>query len=331
MKESSIRFHSNPKLVWIATISYALLSFLLVAVIVIIGNNDLGRLITLDKSGYQYSGIMKKSIGRDDYYLFDAAIGFTCSRESNRGISAEVMMQTAESDYTDSINWNADKLSTYEIAISADIARTYGLKVGSVLYSRHIVDGNLYEYTVAQLLPCFPGIGSSNTNSYNNGVIIMGYDSRYELNVFHTDIFFTDESITDLTSRYSETPINIVYRDDLIAFTKDKLVPYIILLGVLGLVLTFAFFYALLHAVIYDYKRLIILGFREHDLNIAFNGYIIPPFVFAALCNAVLSVCLICLLGFSCEAIWFLIVLLIVELLTFIIAEFIAKWQVWRT
>ena len=330
LKESSVNLHSNSRLTLIVTASYVMLSFLIVAIVMTVGNTNLGRLITLNKCNYQYSATMGKSNGKDEYYLFEAGIGFTSSKESNRGINAEILMQVAESDYTDSVNWNANNLSIYEIAISEDLARKYGLKVGSALYARHIVDGNLYEYTVTQLLPYFPGTGISGTNSYSDGVIIMGYDSKYEQNISHTTIFFTNELINDLISEYSEVPVNIVYRDDLIASTKEKLVPYLILLGVLGIVITLAFIYVLLHVIICDYKRLIMLGFRKRDLDMAFCIYTFLPFTFSSLCIVVLSVGLIYVLDFCREALWFSVVLLLVELITFVGASFMAMWRVWR-
>jgi hypothetical protein len=186
------------------------------------------------------------------------------------------------------------------------------------------------EYTVTQLLPYFPGTGISNAFSYSDGVIVMGYDSRYEQNISHTTVFFTNESITDLADKYSETPVNIVYRDDMIATTKGKLLPHLILLVFFGIVLTVVFVYTLLQAVVCDYKRLIMLGFRKRDLNMAFNAYSSLPFVCSTLCTATLLVCLIHLLDFCREAIWFEVVLLIVESLTYIGASYIAKRQVWR-
>ncbi len=134
LKGSSVNFHPNPKLTLIVAALYAVLSFLLVAIVIIVGNTNLGRLITFNKCSYQYSATLGKSIGQDDYYLFEAGIGFTRSKESNRGINAEVLMQTAESDYTDSVSWNAYKLSTYEIAISADVAREYGLLLPQLIH-----------------------------------------------------------------------------------------------------------------------------------------------------------------------------------------------------
>ena len=331
LKGSSVRFHPNPKLVLIVTASYALLSFLLVVVIVMLGNNILGRLITLNKCDYQYSATMEKSIGQDDYYLFEAAIGFTRFRESSQGINAEVMMQTTKSDYIDLVNWSVDSFLIYEVAISADVARAYGLTIGSALYSKHIVDGNVYEYTVTQLLPYFPGTGISLSHSYAEGVIIMGYDSRYDQNISHTTIFFTNDPIIDLTKKFSETPINIVYRDDMIATIQGKLVPYLILIGALGIVLTLAFSQALMHMAISDYKRFIMIGFRKHDLSRAFCTYNATPFVLSVFCTAALSAGMILLLNISLGATWFLIILLLVELITFIITSFISKWRVWRS
>lgn len=330
MKESSVNLHANPRLTLIVTALYAMLSFLLVAIVIFIGNTNLGRLITLNKCDYQYSATMGKSIGKDDYYLFEAGIGFTYSKESNRGINAEILMQTAESNYTDSVNWNAHSLSTFEIAVSADVAREYGLTVGSALYAKHIVDGNLYEYTVAQILPYFPGVELSAANSYSNGAIIMGYDSKYVENVSHTTIFFTDDPITDLTRKFSETPVNIVYRADIITFIKSKLAPYLILLVILGIALTSIFVYTLLRVVICDYKRLIMLGFKKRELNKTFSIYSSLHFGFANLSTAVLSIGLVFLFGFCVETSWFLIGLLLVNLITFISVSSVVKWRVWR-
>lgn len=330
LKGNTVKIHANSRLTLTVAASYAVLSFLLVAIVIILGDTSLGRLITLNECSYEYTATLGKSIGQDDYFLFDAGIGFTRFRDSSHGISAEILMQTADSEYTDLVNWNANKLSASEIAVSSDVARMYGLKVGDILYSRHVVDGSLSEYKVAQLLPYFPSTGISIASSYSDGVIVMGYDSKYEKNISHRTIFFTNESIVALTNKHSETPVDIVYRDDMIATNQGKLMPYLLLLVGLGIVLTVAFVYILLHAIVFNFKRLMMLGFRKHDLDMAFSAYSTFPFICAALCIAALSLCLIHLLNYCRETIWFLIVLLIVESLTYICALLIAKRQVWR-
>ena len=330
MKWNSISLHTNTRWTLLIVVLFAVLSTLLVSVVTMIADNHLGRLVTLKQSSYLYSVNMKESIGQDDYYLFDAGIVFTLSVGSNRGVNADAVMQTAESEYTDIVSWKVGKLSTSEIAISQDVARTYGLDVGDKLYSRHTVDGMTHEYTIKQLLPHIASFSASAKSTYSDGVIVMGYDKQYVENIANNVIVFTDEQIDVLARKYSETPVNIVYRDDETETARAQLIPFVFLLVSLAVMLTVAFVYFLTHDIVCDYKRLIKLGFMKRQLDFSYVFYITSSFLLAVLITILSSLLLFHILVFNFVDIWFLFLMLLGELSTLIISVSLIKWRVWR-
>ena len=331
MRKERINLHANRMWVLSATSVYAVLSILLVTIVILVGNKHLARLISLDHSSYLYSSTMKSSIGQDDYYRFDAGIGFTQSVDAKRGINADIIMQTAESNYTDSVDWNADKLSTHEIAVSGEIARENGIDVGSVLYSKHVVDGITYEYTITQVLPFVSAISLEGIQTSADGIIIMGYDEQYASHLSHTVLVFTKEPIESLTKMYSEAPVGIVYRDDNVSKLKAQLLPYIVLLIASTILLTVIFVFTMTRLVVYEFRRFQVLGFPKHNLNRSFDCYITAPFALAILCISIVSVTIPHLLPVSQASIWFPAIMLFVEVLAFTCTVSLIKWRVWRS
>lgn len=321
-----IQLHADTRRTRIAMASFAVLSFLLlVGVVSSSGSMALSRLIALWNSDYAYSTTLRESIGRDDYYQFDAGIGFTRSEGSNRGIHADVLMQTADSDYTASVSWNVERLGTFEVAISEDVARAYGLRAGDRLHSKHIVDGTWHEYTVRQLLPCATGLHDS------EGVIVMGYDGQYVENISHEAIIFTSEAIEDLAERYSEVPLVIAYRDDEIAAAVVRFIPPLLVLVLFTGVLTFLFAYNLALAIWGDYRRRIMLGFGRRGLKRAYWLYIGRAYLLAVLPLALLSGLTLLALRYGPADMSFLSTMLLTATATMVAVAALEDERAWRS
>ena len=330
MKKDSIKLHTNPCLALFIAASFAVLSFLLIAIVTLATSGHLGNLITLNQSKYEYSAITNKAYGNDNYYLINAGIVFACSNAQEKGINADAVMQTEDLKSSDMVPWRVEKLDVSEVAISRNVARSYGVDTGDILFSKHAVDGQVHKYTIKQVLPFISSFSASLGSSYSDGVIIMGYDGRYIENISYTVIAFTDEPIEQLIDRFSETPVNIVYRDDEIAVERQQIVPFLILTVLLASILTVAFVYLLTHDVYCDFRRLIKLGFGKKELNRSYETYIIQVFVLAELIFALLSLILLHVMKLSFEDTWLFITVLTVELVNFVISASFSKWRVWR-
>lgn len=331
MKGNSISFHEDRRWTVSAAVAYAVLSLLLPVLVSFIGDRPLGRLITLSRSTYLYSVTMTQPTGQDDYLRFDAALGFARSPGANIGINAAVVMQATGSIYTEAVAWRAEELSCDEIAISGELAKQYGLNVGDTLYSRHVVDGDQHEYTIAQVLPYVSPIGSNGMNAYADGLIVMGYDARYAQNISHDVIVFSNETLEALTRKYAQTPVGIEYRDDAMNLQIRRLIPYLLLLIFLAAVLSAIFAWSLAHLVLRDQRRLIMLGFEKRRLDRSFVAYMIPPFALSLLCSALAFALVLLLTRSQMADLWFLSVLALTELPTFICASYALDRKAWRS
>lgn len=238
------------------------LVFIGVLAILSIGKN-LAQISSLLRSDYEYSVTMRDPILQDDYYQFEAGISYSLSRESQTSLNAEILMQTGDSLYTTSVDWNAEQLSKYGVAISDGMARRYGLKLGDLLYSKHIVDGTIHEYTIEQILPEVSNIKSFARNSFSEGLIIMGYDDQYAENIVHTTRVYTKTPIDQLSSSASDMPVNIVYRTDEIAVVVRTLTPYLLAFLLLSIMASYGAVYFTNREVRHNMKRLIMPGFAN--------------------------------------------------------------------
>ena len=151
MENKQINLHMDRKRASLVMLFFALaLVFNGVLAILSIGKN-LAQISSLLRSDYEYSVTMRDPILQDDYYQFEAGISYSLSRESQTSLNAEILMQTGDSLYTTSVDWNAEQLSKYGVAISDGMARRYGLKLGDLLYSKHIVDGTIHELSLIHI------------------------------------------------------------------------------------------------------------------------------------------------------------------------------------
>ena len=296
----------------------------------VIMKTDCAQLSSLLKSDYIYSATTEKPAFKDDYFQFDAGISYMLSADAQKSLNAEILMQSADSDYTNLLEWNIEELSTRGIAITEGLAKKNNLKIGDKLYSKHIVDGTVYEYIVEQILPELTSARVTSTRGYSRGVIIMGYDSQYTDNIAHRSVVFTKESIDDLTARVSGMPMNIVYRSDEIEIVLIKLLPYYLLFVLLAVIITSALTLIIKKNVQYNFKRLMILGFGEKGLNSVYYGIICSIGISSIIIAAVIAFVFSQLFVFSFAEAVVLFILTIIELATLFVSARLSKRQLWR-
>lgn len=288
------------------------------------------QLSSLLRSDYTFSVNTMNPVLKDDYYQFDAGIAYAVSSDSKTAINAEILMQSINSDYTNLIDWNAEKLDIHEVAITEGIARANGLKVGDTLYSKHIVDGVIYEYAIKQILPEITSSRITGTGEYSRGIIIMGYDERYIENIKHKSIAFTNETLGELTAKTSGTPENIIYRTDEITAVLLRLLPYLLLFCVLSILLVTMLVYMTKRAVKYNFKRLAILGFRKRDIDSAYKGLMYTIGILAIFISTVIVVTASRMFVFSFIEAVVLLVMIFIELAALLVSARLSGRQLWR-
>lgn len=285
MKEKRVNLHLDQKRALLMMLFFAVAFFAMFLLAALILSKNSAQLNSLLQSDYVYSAITANPVHKDDYYRFDAGISFALSADANKSINATILMQPNEAVYTDLVDWNAGILGTNSVAITHGLARSNGLNIGDIIFSKHVTDGTLHRYTIEQLLPEVVNERVSSQQSYQEGIIIIGYDSQYVDNISHSSLVFTKESIEDLGILTSGMPENIVYRDDEITAVSKRLLPYWGLFTLLSVLISYVFVFLLTKEIRYNYKRLIVLGFKKRDLNHSYYTQLyavcIPPILVA--------------------------------------------------
>lgn len=329
MNLTKISFHTERKRICCILALFILVTLILNIVIAIATFRNQAQLKTLNSSDYLYSVEMKKAADCDAYYQFDAGIGFSLNSSVNSVLNAEVFMQLPETEYTDQIFWNAEKLSQYGVAISEMMAKRNNLNLGDIVYSKHIVDGSIKEYSIEQIIPevmCVRNIG----RSYSDGIIIIGFDKLYAENVRYSVVVFTKEPIEVLSDRYNEVPEGIVYREDEIEVVVKELLPYYIVQVLISLMAVICLTYILVKEISCNFKRLMILGCRKTELDRAYHQYIFGVGMGTILVSHIITMFILLCMNILENVIVVMIGILLIESVMLLVIERIAKSKLWR-
>ena len=330
MENKQINLHMDKKRASLVMLFFALALILIGILAVLSIGKNFAQVSSLLRSDYEYSATMRDSILQDDYYQFEAGISYSISPESQTSLNAEILMQTGDSLYTTSVDWNAGQLSKYGVAISDGLARRYRLKPGDLLYSKHIVDGAMHEYIIEQILPEVSNVKSFARSNFNEGLIIMGYDDQYAENIIHTSRVYTNTPIDQLSSSASDMPVNIVYRTDEIAAVVRTLAPYLLSFLFLSIIVSYGAVYFFNREIRHNMRRLIMLGFDKKNLDSSYNRLIYSMCLPAIAAAFLLSVIAAFISGFSfMEGIYFLIAA-VIEAATVFIAVNGCRKRLWR-
>lgn len=330
MKRKTINLHADRKKALLLMLLYSALMLFFNAVVELATKGNAAELSILLQSDYDYSVTTQKGLGTDDYYVFNAGISFASSRDSNVSVNADVVMQVRDTEYSSEVAWNADVLSCNGVAVSEGIARSNKLHIGDIIYSKHNVDGTIHEYTIEQILPEVLHVRLTSPRSFTNGVIIMGYDERYEENISHSLLTFTKMPFNDLASVTGMAAQNISYRDDEVVIIVQSLFPYWTVLLLLSVLVSTVSCYIHSKGISHNFRRLITLGFERKTLNKAFLKYALLPGCISVFVSLLLSV-LFCFMTHS-NAVESLIfgAVAIVELATLWLSALYFRDRLWR-
>ena len=330
MKQTKLYLHADQKRKLLLTASFSLLTCLFIWVLINSAGLPCAQLYALIQSGYKYSAKLQKPVGQDDYYLYDAAIGFIKQVDTEKGINAEVVMQTESSDYTRLVYWNAEKLGKDEVAVSGNIAREYGLNTGDAIYSKHIVDGVFQKYTVKRILPEIADIRYVKESVISEGVVIMGYDETYFRNLTYNVLVFTKLPVNELQKQSSVLPTEILYRSDEIENVKRILLPFLIMTVAISALIAYIFVSLLYRCFSANYKRLITLGFERKILIKTFYFQIFEMSGFAIVLTSFMALMLFLLMGSGIIVVLLLSIILGVEVLSIVVSAIFIRMRAWR-
>lgn len=306
--------------------------FSLVAIIIsiIIGisiRSYVNELYVLNNSNYLYSVTTRDSVNIDDYYQYDAGICFTLTENANRSINAEVLMQEKATEYTNNVYWNANKLENNEVAISKSIADNNKIGIGDCIYSKHVVNGDIIEYSIAQIIPDVVAPRIEEMSDFSSGVIIMGFDDNYANNISHSYLTFTNENINDLVNY---VPENIVYREDEIIILLRKTAPYLSVFALLNMVIALAVVLFACKEVKANFLRLIMLGFDKKLLNQAYSKCLwIIGLIYLIATISITDLVLYCV-NAGIVAIVITCISIVIELLTLFLSIMFTNKRLWR-
>ncbi|MBP3796643.1 MAG: hypothetical protein J6I46_02550 [Ruminococcus sp.] len=323
-----IALHAEPRKTIITSLSFTLISFFLMLILMLSVNKDAIKLNSLMHSDYDYSVTMQDTVQKDDYYQFNAGIEFTLSADAYTSLNADIVMQSKNSVYTDMVYWNAETLSTNGVAVSENLVKSNNLHKGDKLYSNHIVNGESCEYTIEQLLPEAVSIRATNGMNHSDGIIIIGYDERYIENITHSSIVFTKDSINDLSVIGS--PENIVYRDDEIISSFRSIYPYLAVLSLISIVTTITSTVLLTKFVSSNFRRLIMLGFDRKQLNKAYYRLVHVTGIISIITSLALSGIVFLFINFTAVKLLILLLIPFIEIITLLIASSISNKRLWR-
>lgn len=327
MKKKSINLHMNPRRTLLTMVFFSLISFFVILFIGIAIKSDCSQFWALSKSKYEYSAVTKSSTGKDDYIQYTAGIYFATADDAQSSLNADVIMQSNETIYSNYVYWKAEMLEEREVAITKGMADSNKLNVGDKLFSKHIVDGSLQEYVIAEILSDSTVIRTSGQKSYTTGIIIMGFDSDYFENVTNNNLIFTDAAIEDLSEYYPE---NIIYRDDEIKLVIKQISPYIIIEILVCILLYVGLCIVLSRHVEKNFLRLLTLGFPKDSLNSSYCKYVCLAGVGSIAVALIVSVGAISLLHMSEMELLLVVGIGGIELLTIMMTASVLNKILWR-
>lgn len=309
---------------------FALLLSLIGMFAIVAVNKYYAQLNSLIHSNYEYSVTSRNPISQDSYYQFNAGINYSVSRESAVSLNADILMQSRGTRYTKSIDWNAQNLSIYGVAVSSGIAKAENLEVGDKIFSKHIVDGQIHSYTIEQILPdiIFARVFPNRADS--DGLIIMGTDEKYIDNITHLFVSYTNAPIEELTQEIAEVPENILYRSDEIQTIVRVLLPYLVLFTFISVVIAFVSARLLTREIEHNFKRLMTLGYEKNQLDAAYWKHICLNSIPAALIAFIISFGMSLLIGGNQVKIAVLLIILFAELVAILLSALLLKRRLWR-
>ena len=322
--------HSDRKQTVVLTAVIALLLVAISFITIVISNDGCSQLYSLVNSRYEYSAVQANPKCIDDYCVFSANIDFKLDESIPSVINAEVIMQSENTRYTDNVYWNAALLDNYEVAISSNIARRYGLSIGEYIVSKHIVDGELYEYRIAQIVPAVTDVRLSNNEELGDGVIIMGYDETYVSNMTHEHLVFSTESVNQLFDDSLGTLGDIVYRDSELIAVLLIIAPYLVLsitLSIIVIIVTMGF---LNRSVFESMNRLIQIGINAHDVDIYYRKTMLVSALVASTVAMIISAVYIQFSGMSVLLIGYTVCIYLVEVVVILFEESRLRQKYWE-
>ena len=330
MKNNRIDLHAEPRMIMLVALLFTLVSLFLTSFLMISVNDDCIQLYSLFQSDYDYSAITTDLVDEHGFYQFDAGMDFILSTDADKSLNADIIMQSNAPVQQNQVCWDTDTLSTYGIAVSRNLANANDIQIGDRLYSKHIVNGELCEYTVEQILPETMRVRESEDKKYRKGIIIMGYDAQYIENVTYGCVVFSNHPFNEFAAKCTSTPDKILYKEDELQISLLRMLPYLVIMGLISIGATVLCVYLLHKQVSYNFRRLAMLGFEKKLLNRSLKRSITGVTVLSVIISLLCSSWIFIIVVVSPLKILLISLIHMLELVTTLIAARIYTKQLWR-
>ena len=330
MKKQTVNLHMSRKSALLIIASFSVMLFLAFFIILLSTRTDILLLNSLIKSAYSFSAEVENSKEDDSYYVFNAGIGFSLSAGAETSVNADIVMQSDKVAYTGKLYWNANNLSVYDIAITEGVAGRYGLRLEDKMYSKHIVDGEIREYTIKQILPNVSTVRVEKNGSYSDGIIVMGYDPSYVDNISYSMLVYTNETVERLAELTNGMPVKLLYRADETKRVSTRMIPYYVVLVILSVVIQGGLIAYLSKRIHYNFQRLKMLGYEKQALNKAYDRLSLIMGGVTIVISLLLSMGVCAYIGLNVVVITIILSIIIVEILTLLCAWKITLKKLWR-
>jgi len=177
--------------------AYAVLLFIAIGGIFMQTDRIYKQLDFYEAGNYQYFYEVTSSTHENDY-LQCSSVYFYADRNMKESLLGDCLMMLEKSTYNSVAPIRpSNQLENREIAVTANLAKQFDLKVGSKVFSKHNINNSIEEYTVAEILPVAYGVLRVDY-SINYGIIVMGCDSEYLNNTNYSFIGFSEKDPTAL-------------------------------------------------------------------------------------------------------------------------------------
>lgn len=281
----------------------------IVAVMLLFDNNiaSLGDYLQFLKSrNYNYSVIISNNLSEDTYVFYDRNITFSKNESLQSLMNCSTLMETQNAHTENDFLYGSDvsQLARNEIAISSNLARENGISQGDVIFSKNKYNDTVEEYKVVVILPEIYGIGKHDA-SYDQGIIVVGYDKEYLENVQSEYIYFYNEdySLINESGTIVVGELNSV-ADTAAAITRKYVAYCGITIAIITLI-SIAFF-ALMHhfnSGVYQIRKQ--FGTRDLYRRICFDyGMYAGALIVASLASYLIGTIWV---SFACEELLFLL------------------------
>ena len=160
-------------------------------------DRDIEQLSYYQSNSYRFVFETASQVYQNDY-LKCSSVGFYQDSNLSKSLLGSSYMVLQDSVYDSQSPFALQRvLGEREVVLSKSLAQQYHLSKGSHIYSKHIINNQIEEYTVVGIIQSCYGVTDPDFD-LNMGVILMGTDIGYQANTDFPYIGFSKDDPSQL-------------------------------------------------------------------------------------------------------------------------------------